>query len=157
MSFIEQTLCLVHTFSNRHVCSWRHFLGYLYSRFFPFLIHTKIFFSLHCISFIFVRLFCKLSSSGSSDPYHFGGTRSVLSWETIVHYPRYKLKGQIRLKDTTLSLGSGQHYHLFVFVLLLQVFFFYFWFLNEHRNNTINVNQLPAPVSSPFSAYIPAC
>ena len=26
-----------------------------------------------------VRLFCKLSSSGSSDPYHFGGTRSVLS------------------------------------------------------------------------------
>ena len=62
-----------------------------------------------------MRLFCKLSSSGSSDPYHFGGTRSVLSWETIVHYPRYKLRGQIRLKDTTLSLGSGQHYHLFVF------------------------------------------
>ena len=54
----------------------------------------------------FVRLFCKLSSLGSSDPYHFGGTRSVLSWETIVHYPRYKLRGQIRLKDTMLSLGS---------------------------------------------------
>ena len=49
-----------------------------------------------------MRLFCKLSSSGSSDPYHFGGTRSVLSWETIVHYPRYKLRGQIRLKDMTL-------------------------------------------------------
>ena len=125
--------------------------------FFPFLIHTKIFSSLHCISFIFVRLFSKLSSSGSSDPYHFRGTRSVLSWETIVHYPRYKLRGQICLKDTTLSLGSGQHSHLFVFVLLLQGFFFYFWFLNEHKNNTINVNQLPAPVSSPFSAYIPAC
>ena len=53
-----------------------------------------------------MRLFCKLSSSESSDPYHFGGTRSVLSWETIVHYPRYKLRGQIRLKDTTLSLCS---------------------------------------------------
>ena len=49
----------------------------------------------------------------SSDPYHFGGTRSVLSWETIVHHPRYKLRGQIRIKDTTLSLGSGQHSHLF--------------------------------------------
>ena len=79
---------------------------------FPFLNITKIPLTLHIISF-FVRLFCKLSSSGSSDPYHFGGTRSVLSWETIVHYPRYKLRGQIRLKDTTLSLGSGQHSHLF--------------------------------------------
>ena len=61
--------------------------------------------SLLFISFHFVRLFCKLSSSGSFDPYHFGGTRSVLSWETIVHCPRYKLSGQIRLKDTTSSLG----------------------------------------------------
>ena len=134
MSLIEQTLCLVHTFSNRHVCSWRHFLGYLYSQF-SYFFKKKIFSSLYCISFHFVRLFCKLSSSGSSDPYHFGGTRSVLSWETIVHYLRYKLRGQIRLKDTTLSLGSGQHSHLFVFILLLQVCFFYFWFLNEHRNN----------------------
>ena len=87
-----------------------------------------------------MRLFCKLSSSGSFDLYHFGGTRSILSWETIVHYPRYKLRGQIRLKDTTLSLGSGQHSHLFVFVLLLQVCFFCFWFLNEHRNNTLKTN-----------------
>ena len=72
-----------------------------------FLILTQqIFSSLLFISFHFVRLFYKLSSSGSSDPYHFGGTRSVLSWETIVHYPRYKLRGQIRLKDTTSSLGS---------------------------------------------------
>ena len=82
-----------------------------------------------------MRLFCKLSSSGSSDPYHFERTRSVLSWETIVHYPRYKLRGQIRLKDTTLSLGSDQHSHLFVFVLLLQVYFFCFLFLNDYRNN----------------------
>ena len=82
-----------------------------------------------------MRLFCKLSSSGSSDPYHFEGTGSVLSWETIVHYPRYKLRGQIRLNDTTLSLGSDQHSHLFVFVLLLQVCFFCFWFLNDYRNN----------------------
>ena len=66
----------------------------------------QIFSSLLFIYFYFVRLFCKLSSSGSSDPYHFGGTRSVLSWETIVHCPRYKLRGQIRLKDTTSSLGS---------------------------------------------------
>ena len=137
MSLIEQTLCLVHTFSNRHVCSWRHFLGYLYSRFSHFKITKK--FSSHCISFHFVRLFCKLSSSGSSDPYHFGGTRSVLSWEMIVHYPRYKLRGSIRLKDTTLSLGSGQHSHLFVFILLLQVCFFYFWFLNDYRNNNSSI------------------
>ena len=82
-----------------------------------------------------MRLFCKLSSSGSSDPYHFEGTKSVLSWETIVHYPRYKLRDQIRLKDTTLSLGSDQHSHLFVFVLLLQICFFCFWFLNDYRNN----------------------
>ena len=34
--------------------------------------------------------------------YRFGGTRSVLSWETMVHYPRYRLRGPIRLKDTTL-------------------------------------------------------
>ena len=75
-----------------------------------------------------MRLFCKLSSSGSSDPYHFGGTRSVLSWETIVHCPRYKLRGQIRLKDTTLSLGSDLLLnHLFV----LQVCFLYVFFLNE--------------------------
>ena len=45
----------------------------------------------------------------SSDSYHFGGTRSVLSWETIVHHPRYKLRGQIRLKDTILLLGSDLH------------------------------------------------
>ena len=101
---------------------------------FPFKKKKKNF-SSHCISFHFVRLFCKLSLSGSSDPYHFGGTRSVLSWETIVHYPRYKLRGPIRLKDTTLSLGSGQHSHLFVFVLLLQVCFFCFWFLKDYRNN----------------------
>ena len=72
-----------------------------------------------------MRLFCKLSSSGFSDPYHFGGTRSVLSWETIVHYSRYKLRGQIRLKDTTLLLGSGQHSHLFVFCTTASGLFFF--------------------------------
>ena len=80
-----------------------------------------------------MRLFCKLSSPGSSDPYHFGGTRSVLSWETIVHCPRYKLRGQIRLKDTTLSLGSDLlPNHLFA----LQVCFLYvfsFWFFKRTR------------------------
>ena len=70
--------------------------------FFPIFknITKKLFSSLHHCHF--VRLFCKLSSSGSSDLYHFGGTRSVLSWETIVHHPRYKLRGQIRFKDMTL-------------------------------------------------------
>ena len=79
------------------------------------------------ISFHFVRLFCKLSSSGSSDSYHFGGTRFVLSWETIVQYPRYKLRGQIRLKDTTLSLGSDLLLnHLFALqVCFLQIFYVY--------------------------------
>ena len=121
MSLIEQTLCLVHTFSNRHVCSWRHFLAYLYSHFSHFSKNNKkLFSSLHHRHF--VRLFCKLSSSGSFDPYHFGGARSVLSWETIVHYPRYKLRGQIRLKDTTLSLGSdllSNHYLHCRFVFLI--------------------------------------
>ena len=102
----------------------------IYTPVFPIFNIYKIFSSLHCISFHFVRLFCKLNSPGSSDPYHFGGTRSILSWETIFHYPRYKLRGQIRLKDTTLSLGLSQHSNLFVFVLLFQVCFFYFWFLN---------------------------
>ena len=78
----------------------------IYTPIFPIFNNNKIFSSLHCISFIFVRLFCKLSSSGSSDPYHFGGTRFILSCETIVHYSRYKSRGQIRLKDTTLLLGS---------------------------------------------------
>ena len=110
--------------------------------FFPFFKNNrKLFSSLHCISFHLVRLFCKLSSSGSSDPYHFGGTRSVLSWETIVHYPRYKLRGQIRLKDTTLLLGLDLlPNHLFV----LQVFFlhvFCFCFLNELGNYTLNNKQ----------------
>ena len=59
----------------------------------------------------------------SSDPYHFGGTRSVLSWETIVHCPRYKLRGQIRLKDTTLSLGSDLLLnHLFALQVCFQIF-----------------------------------
>ena len=95
--------------------------------FFPFL-NNKIFSSLHCISFIFVRLFYKLSSSGFSDPYHFEGTRSVISYETIVHYPRYKLRDQIRLKDTTLSLGSDllSNYCLYCrfvsFIILFLVF-----------------------------------
>ena len=97
MSLIEQTLCLVPTFSNRHVCSWRHFLGYIYSCFSHFFKNNKKTILLTSSLFL-VRLFCKLSSSGSSNPYHFGGTRSVLSWETIVHYPRYKLRVKFVLR-----------------------------------------------------------
>ena len=88
----------------------------------------------HFITIIFVRLFCKLSSSGSSDLYHFGGTRSILSWETVVHYPRYKLRGQIRLKDTTLSLGSDllSNYCLYCRFVSF-IFFLVSVFLNEHE------------------------
>ena len=69
----------------------------------------------------------------SSDPYHFGGTRSVLSWETIVHHPRYKLRGKIRLKDTTSLLGSDLHSNYCLhcrFVFLI----FSVYDLNEHWN-----------------------
>ena len=80
----------------------------IYTSVFPIFHNNEKLFSILLTSSLlfFVRLFCNLSSSGSSNPYHFRGTRSVLSWETIVHYPRYKLRGQIRLKDTTLLLGS---------------------------------------------------
>ena len=136
MSLIEQTLFLVHTFSNRHICTWRHILGYLYSRFSHFFKHNI--YSPHtAYHFIFVRLFCKLSSLGSSDPYHFGGTRSVLFWETIVHYPRYKLRGQIRLKNTTLFRWA--RVNILICLFLYCCFRFVFsvsGFLNEHRNKT---------------------
>ena len=110
--------------------------------FFPFfrITITKIFSSFHCISFIFVRLFCKLSSSGSSDPCHFGGTRSVLSWETIVHYPRYKLRGQIRLKDTTLSLGSDLLSNYCLYCRFVSFIFFCFCFLTNTRELQLYCN-----------------
>ena len=141
MYLIEHTLCLVHTFSNRHVCSWRHFLGYLYFCFPIFNIY-KIFSSLHYISFIFVRLFCRLCSSGSSDPYHFGETRFVLFWETIVHYPRYKLRGQIRLKDTTLSLGSDLLSNYCLYYRFVSFKYFLFLILNEHGNYNLKTNSV---------------
>ena len=101
-----RTDTLFDSYFFEHTCLFEETLSGLFIlQFFPFFKNNKkLFSSLHHCHF--VRLFCKLSSSGSSDPYHFGGTRSVISWETIVHYPRYKLRGQIRLKDTTLSLGS---------------------------------------------------
>ena len=102
--------------SNRHIAWFIPFqtdmsvredtFWVIYTPVFPIFNNNKYSPHFTAYHFIFVRLFCKLSSSGSSDLYHFGGTGSVLSWETIVHYPRYKLRGQIRLKDTTLSLGS---------------------------------------------------
>ena len=101
---------------------------------FPIFKIYKIFSSLHCISFIFVRLFYKLRSSGSSDPYHFGGTRSFLSGETIVHYPRYKLRGQIRLKDRTLSLGSDLLSKYCLYCRFVSIKYFLFLILNEHGN-----------------------
>ena len=112
----------------------------IYTSVFPIFKIYKIFSSLHYISFIFVRLFCKLSSSGSSDPYHFGGTRSVLSWETIVHYPRYKLRGQIRLKDTTLSMGSDLLSNYCLYCRFLSFKYFMFLILNEHGNYNLKTN-----------------
>ena len=84
---------------------------------------------------------CKLSSSGSSDPYHFGGTRSLLSWETIVHYPRYKLRGQIRFKDTTLSLGSDLLSNYCLHCRFVSFIFFLFLFLNEHEELQREVSE----------------
>ena len=108
----------------------------IYTPVFPIFKNNKIFSSLHCISFIFVQLFCKLSSSGSSDPYHFGGTRSVLSWETIVHYPWYKLRGQIRLKDTTLSLGSDLLSNYCLYYRFVSLIFFVSVFEQTLKNYT---------------------
>ena len=104
---------LVHIFSNRHVCLWRHFLAYLFSRFPHFFYNiTKIYSS-----------------------YYFGGTRSVLSWETIVHYHRYILKGQIRFKDTTFFVGLGYAFYFLIICLhcrFVSFIFFCLCFLNEH-------------------------
>ena len=102
----------------------------------------------------FVRLFCKLSSSRSFDPYHFEGTRSVLSWETIVQYPRYKLRVQIRLKDTTLSLGSDllSNYCLYCrFVSFILILFLVF---EEHRNNNNMLNTNKTLNYLPFFIHI---
>ena len=84
----------------------------------------------------FMRLFCKLSSSGSSDPYHIGGTRFVLSWETIVHYPRYKLRGQIRLKDTTLFHWARVN---ILICLFLYCCFRFVFSISGMRTNTTTV------------------
>ena len=40
--------------------------------------------------------------------YRFGGTRSVISWEMIVHYPRYHLRDQILFKDTTFQALNNE-------------------------------------------------
>ena len=135
MSHFKHTHCLVHIFTNIHVCSWRYFLTYLYSCFSHFSKNNeKLFFILLTSSLsFFVRLFCKLSSSGSSNPYHFGGTRYVLSWETIVHYSRYKLRGQIRLKDTTLSLGSDLFSNYCLYYRFISFIFFGFCFFERTR------------------------
>ena len=131
--------------SNKHIAWFIHFLTdmsvrgdtswVIYTAIFPIFNHNKIISSLHCISFIFVRLFCKLSSSGSSDPYHFRGTRSVLSWETIVHYSQYKLRGQIRLKDTTLLLGSDLLSNYCLYCKFVSFIILFLVFLNEKLNN----------------------
>ena len=95
--FFKQTCLFVETLPGLFILPFSPFFRDKKKKLFSILLTSRLSF--------FVRLFCKLSSSGSSDPYHFGGTRSILSWETIVHYPMYKLRGQIHLKDTTLSLG----------------------------------------------------
>ena len=106
----------------------------------PFFKIAKNILLIHCISFIFVRLFCKLSSLGSSDPYHFGGTRPVLSWETIVHYPRYKLRGQIRLKDTTLF--RWVRVNILICLFLYCCFRFIFYVSGIRANTTTMVSLI---------------
>ena len=129
-SYLFESTCLfVETLPRLFILSFSPF----------FKITKKIFSSLHCISFIFVRLFCKLSSPRSSDPYHFGGTRSVLSWETIVHYPRYKFRGQIRLKDTTLFRGLRSTFSFVCFCTAASGLFFLF-LVCEQYDNTLKTN-----------------
>ena len=111
-----------------------------YTPVFPIFKYNKYSPQFTAYHFIFVRLFCKLSSSESSDPYHFLGTRSVLSWETIVHYPRYKLRGQIRLKDTTLSLGSDLLSNHCLYYRFVSFKYFMFLVLNEHGNYNLKMN-----------------
>ena len=74
--------------------------------------------------------------------YRFGGTRSVLSWETIVHYPRYKLRGQIHLKDTTLFFVGLRSAFCFLILCLHCRFVsfilkFLFLFFERTRRTTI--------------------
>ena len=73
-------------------------------------------------------------SRGPPTTYHIGGTRSVLSWETIVHYPRYKLRGQIRLKDTTFFVGLGFAF-CFLIVFLHCRFVSFILFVYVFRTN----------------------
>ena len=54
--------------------------------------------------------------------YRFGGTRSVLSWEMIVLYPRYKLRGQIRIKDTTFFIGLESSFCFLILVCTAGLF-----------------------------------
>ena len=102
---------------------------------FPFFKITNILLTLAYHFIFFVRLFCKLSSSGSFDSYHFGRTRSVLSWETIVHYPRYKLRGQIRLMDTNIIVGLRSAFNHCFYYRFVSFKYFMFLILNEHGNN----------------------
>ena len=121
MSLIKQTRCLVHTFSNRHVCSMRHFLGYLYSLFSHFKITNFFLTSLHIISFCAIILQVEFAGVLRSVPLRRNEIRSIL------------LRGQIRLKDTTLSLGSDL---LLNNLFALQVCFLYvfsFWSFKRTR------------------------
>ena len=70
----------------------------------------------------------------------FGGTRSVISWETIVYYPRYKLRGQIRLKDTTLSLGSDLLSNYCLYCRFVFFIFFVSVFERTLKNYNLKTN-----------------
>ena len=129
--------------SNRHIVWFIFFptdmsvrgdtFWLIYSSIFPiFKIYNKIFSSLHYISFIFCAIVLQVEFVGVLRSVPLRRNEIHSSWETIVHYPRYKLRGQIRLKDTTLSLGSDLlsnyclHYRFVSFI-------FFVLFLNEHE------------------------
>ena len=84
---------------------------FIYIPIFPIFHITKIFSILitSSLSFlcIFVRLFYKLSSSGSSDyvPHRRNEIRSILGDDCLLS--SVQIEGQIRLKDTTFFVGLG--------------------------------------------------
>ena len=100
-------------------------LGLFILHVFPFLKITNIFLtSLHIISFYAIILQVEFVGVLRSVPLRRNEIRSILGDDCPLS--SVQVKGQIRLKDTTLSLGSGQHSHLFVFCTTASGLFVFF-------------------------------
>ena len=136
VSHIEQTLCLVHTFSNRHVCSCRHFSAYCYSCFSHFFFKKKILLTTS-LSFCAIVLQVEFVGVLLSVQLRRNEIRSILGDDCPLS--SVQIEGQIRLKDTTLSLGSDM---LFNYCLYFRfVFFIFFWFLVLERTRKLQHSQ----------------